>query len=221
MCKDNIYKGVFLKLNCYCHNCKNNFLSNWASIQGGRSCPICAGKQVVYETSLEYLRPDLVKEFLYSENEKTPNKLTKGSHENVYWQCLICEHKWWAKVSTRMNGKGCPKCKESKGEKEIARFLNENNIKFERQYKFNDCKNKQKLPFDFYLPDYNVCIEFQGLQHFREMGYFGGKEKLERTKLTDEIKEKYCHLNNIHLLKISYLDIKNIDNILKNFLNIK
>ncbi len=61
----------------------------------------------------------------------------------------------------------------SHGEFYIKTILEENNIKFEPQYKFDNCKNKFKLPFDFYLPDYNMCIEYDGLQHYRPIERFG------------------------------------------------
>lgn len=64
------------------------------------------------------------------------------------------------------NGNGCPKCKCSKGESRIIKYLEHNDIKYFDQYKFKECKNKNELPFDFYLPKHNICIEYDGRQHF-------------------------------------------------------
>ena len=88
-------------------------------------------------------------------------------------------------------------CKESKGELTIRLHLQDNNIKFISQHKFNDCKNINKLSFDFYLPDKNLCIEFDGRQHFASYNYFGGKSAYEKVVLRDKI-------NNIFLLRINY-----------------
>lgn len=74
-----------------------------------------------------------------------------------------------------ISGQGCPVCNESKGEKEIRNWLIKNNIKFESQKKFDGCKNKNHLPFDFYLPEHNICIEFNGTQHYKMSTYFGQK----------------------------------------------
>ena len=101
---------------------------------------------------------------------------------------------------------GCQICNESKGEKEITNILCDNNIKHIKQKTFDNCKNKHKLPFDFYLPDYNICIEFDGRQHFESVLDFGGDEQLKKTQQNDKIKNNYCKENNIKLLRIKYSD---------------
>lgn len=103
-------------------------------------------------------------------------------------------------------GNGCPICKESKGEAQIAKWLDENGIKYIRQHRFPDCKFKLPLPFDFYLPEHNTCIEYQGIQHFKPRSKFGGVKEFEKTKERDMIKVKYCDEKGISLLVISYLD---------------
>jgi len=77
---------------------------------------------------------------------------------------------------------GCPHCGESHGEKIISEILFKNNIKFERQKTFDDCRNKNLLPFDFYLSDLNICVEYDGMQHFKSVEYFGGDKILEYIK---------------------------------------
>ena len=102
-------------------------------------------------------------------------------------------------------GHGCPHCKESNGEKEIIKYFKLYNISYIRQKKFDDCKGiKNKLPFDFYLPDYNICIEFDGIQHFKPLKFFGGKKTFVERQKTDSIKNIYCKQNNITLLRIKY-----------------
>ena len=101
---------------------------------------------------------------------------------------------------------GCPMCNESKGEKEIQKILKLNNIKFEYQKTFNDCKFKQSLKFDFYLSDYNMCIEFDGKQHFEKYRFEKNNEKLKLRQLRDKIKNNYCKINNIKLIRNKYND---------------
>lgn len=103
-----------------------------------------------------------------------------------------------------IKGIGCPYCCESKGEKEIRYFLISNNIKFKQNKRFNKCKDKKTLPFDFYLSDYNICIEYDGIQHFESIEYWGGKNKLLTQKKRDQIKTNYCLQNNIKLIRIKY-----------------
>lgn len=108
--------------------------------------------------------------------------------------------------NNHLNGNGCSKCSISKGESEILSFLEENNIKYISQYKFDGCKNINHLLFDFYLPDYNACIEYNGRQHYEVVDYFGGMETLNKQKINDDIKVKYCIDNKIKLLIIKYTD---------------
>ncbi len=118
-----------------------------------------------------------------------------------------------------LQGKGCPGCRESKGEKIIIKCLNDLKINCHKQFKFKDCKNKKQLPFDFYLPEYNLCIEYDGRQHFIPIDKWGGQDNLERIKQNDQIKTQYCIDNNIKLLRISYQEFKNIENILEQTIN--
>jgi len=83
------------------------------------------------------------------------------------------------KPHNHLNGNGCPKCNESKGEKEIRLFLNNKNINFINQKSFDDCRDVLPLPFDFYLPEYNTCIEYDGIQHFEIVENWGGEDGLK------------------------------------------
>lgn len=103
-------------------------------------------------------------------------------------------------------GNGCPHCKESKGEKIIRSILLDSNINFIAQHKFSDCKHYRVLPFDFYLPNNNVCIEFDGEQHFEPIKCFGGDKRFTKQKVIDTIKTNYCKKNNIKLIRIPYYE---------------
>jgi len=101
-------------------------------------------------------------------------------------------------------GKGCILCNRSKGEIKIKLLLDKHNIIYDIEKTFNDCRNKNKLRFDFYLPKYNLLIEYDGFHHFNEIDGFGGKEKLLYTQKLDKIKNEYCLNNNIRLIRIKY-----------------
>jgi len=83
-------------------------------------------------------------------------------------------------------------------------------INFTQQKKFKECKDKKVLPFDFYLNDLNICIEFDGKHHFCKYEYWGGNSKLEYTQKHDQIKNIYCKENKIKLIRIKYNE--NINN---------
>lgn len=116
--------------------------------------------------------------------------------------------------SAHLRGQGCPSCRESFGEKKIAKFLDNNNILFEREKKFEGCKNESHLRFDFYLPNMRTCIEFDGIQHFEPLTFFGGVESFYKLQKKDKIKNNYCEDNYINLIRIRYDQLDNIEQIL-------
>lgn len=107
----------------------------------------------------------------------------------------------------------------SNGEMKIFNFLKEYHVEFIEQKRFDDCKDTYCLPFDFYLPDYNTCIEYDGAQHFYPVEHFGGIESFNALKRHDEIKNNFCFANNINLVRIPYTNFDNIDEILSQILN--
>ena len=86
----------------------------------------------------------------------------------------------------------------------IRKVLVENNIEFEEHKIFPECRNVLPLPFDFYLPDFNLLIEFDGIQHFKAIERFGGEDYLQKLKLHDKIKTDFAKKKNIDLMRIPY-----------------
>lgn len=123
--------------------------------------------------------------------------------------------KFTQEANAHKRGQGCPHCCTSKGELAVKSYLELNNIKFEQQKTFPSCIHKSALKFDFYLPDFNTCIEFQGRQHFEPVDYFGGEEIFKDLILRDEIKSNYCKNNYIELICLS--DISEIESELSKF----
>jgi len=110
--------------------------------------------------------------------------------------------------NTHLGGAGCPKCMESLGERRIARMLEVLKINHESQKKFSDCVDKRPLRFDFWLPDFNVLIEYDGPQHFESKEYFGGKCNFESTIRRDRIKSCYAQKKKIRLIRVKYTETK-------------
>ena len=115
---------------------------------------------------------------------------------------------------------GCYMCNDSKGEKIICSYLDQYNIEYIRQHRFNDCRFKRPLPFDFYLPKMNMCIEFDGEQHFIPKKNWNGDLGFSSTKRNDKIKDTYCINNKIKLLRIKYTNFEKIEDILIKFLEL-
>jgi Zn finger protein HypA/HybF involved in hydrogenase expression len=112
-------------------------------------------------------------------------------------------------------GCNCPKCNSSKGEIEIRKYLKIYDIKFIEQKRFNECRNKKPLPFDFYLPNYNICIEYDGIQHYIPIR---GDKFLQIVIKHDNIKNEFCKNKNIELIRIPYTE-NNIESIIKTIKN--
>jgi len=107
-------------------------------------------------------------------------------------------------ANSHLKGNGCPCCKTSKGESAVKRFLVDNNILFKQQKTFKECRYKLPLPFDFYIPKHNICIEYDGKQHSTPIKLFGGQRGFELIQLKDKIKTDYCKNNNISLIRVRY-----------------
>jgi hypothetical protein len=101
-------------------------------------------------------------------------------------------------------GSGCKKCSQSNGEKLVSYILNDLKLKFKTEFKFDDCFSKKELKFDFYIPSINLCIEYNGLQHYKPVDFFGGEIYYKGIVMRDNIKKEYCIKNNIKLLIIKY-----------------
>ena len=87
---------------------------------------------------------------------------------------------------------------------------------FNVEHSFIDCVYKHSLKFDCYLYEKNICIEYDGIQHFEPIEYFGGTEVFNETILRDSIKNRYCEQNSIKLIRIPYWDFDNIEKIITN-----
>ena len=124
----------------------------------------------------------------------------KNIYSNIKVKCKFCGKINYKPAYRIIYGK-CFYCNESQGERAVRLYLEKNKIRYIQEYTFKDCKYKKELPFDFYLPDYNTVIEYQGEQHFREILFF---EKLEDRQLKDKIKREYCIKNGIREIEIKY-----------------
>jgi very-short-patch-repair endonuclease len=189
-----------------------------------RNCPSCK-KTIISNTKKSSLEEflnnaQLVHEFKYDYSKFV---YTKSQIKSIV-TCPI-HGDWLQSPNNHLRGRGCPKCKSSKGEQLVRHFLKQSNYKFEEQKKFKDCRNthtNRLLFFDFYLPDHNMCIEFDGEQHFNPKSFGSDRSietkqrNLEIIQTRDKIKDEYCISNGIHLLRISYKEMYHIDSILFN-----
>lgn len=150
----------------------------------------------------------------------------KGKDQkNSYWLCeCSCGRRQIISYTNLVKNKtfSCGCVKKSKGEQLICRYLEEMEINYQEQYSPNDLRSYCNFPlfFDFYLPDFQIFIEYQGQQHYESTGFPGGKERFERQIKNDEIKRKYCKEKKYILFEIPYTDYEKINKeYLQNLIN--
>lgn len=168
-------------------------------VLNGYSCGVCSHQANYGEKGFIKRLEDLVG----SEYELRSSYIDSKTPVNLYHnRCGYSD--WWVLPLNFFRGARCPKCNASAGELMIMNVLDRLNIHYVYQKRFDDCRAKQPLPFDFFLPNYALCIEYDGEQHFRQVSYFGGVKGLKGRQDHDHIKNKYCKENHIKLIRITY-----------------
>lgn len=159
---------------------------------------------------------DIVNDLLLTGKYRTPG------YKHYNYCCIKDGYVGAIREDHLSHGHGCPVCSNSIGEKSVINYLSKHNIDFLPQHSFDDCVYKNQLHFDFYLPDLNVCIEYDGIQHFEPVDFAGkgeewAKEHFHYTILRDEVKNNYCKNNNIPLCRIKYT--QDVEKTLNDFFN--
>jgi len=220
-------KYNFLELANKIHNNKYEYLSDYISFKKPIEifCPI--HQKVFYQTPQVHLRgsgctecgrksigdnrrhntDDFIKKSKEKHGDKYDYSKADYKGDDIKVDIICSKHGDFSqRPGHHKEGAGCPSCRESKGEANIAKYLDSISVKYIRGKKFDDCLGvgNRRLPFDFYLPDYNICIEYDGEQHFMPVSVYGGEEKFKKQQINDRIKNEYCEKNGIELLRISY-----------------
>jgi len=217
------YKNNKSKIPIICHHHGLFFQRPDMHLQG-KKCKYCAHRS--FSLSVNELIERI--HVIYPQYDCSLIKNYKNNKTKVP---IICPNHgiFYIKPNAILSKQGCPICKTSKGELIIFNFLTKYNIPFKPEYRFLKCRsilyNKTTLPFDFYLPEHNICIEFDGRQHFEIVNFGFSKRKridlidnLNRLQMNDKIKNDFCLQNNIKLIRIPYWEIKSIENILTDYL---
>lgn len=175
---ENIHKPILII--CPIHG---EFYQSPAAHMSGFDCNECGQEKVGIKKTLT------MKEFLARAKERHGNRydysavVYKKSNEKIKIKCKIHEYFFQIPASHLM-GNGCPKC-AFKGEGRIAEYLIKNSVLY-REYKIQNRK------YDFYLPEYNLLIERDGEQHYKNVPHFKGTNKKLEKDLTYQIKnDKY------------------------------
>ena len=206
------YNNTDSKMNCVCKICGHKWVSSPHRLLRGDGCANCKG--LVRKTTAQ---------FIEELKEINPDIEVIGEYKNnktnIECLCKKCNNTWSPTPHSLLGKKsGCPVCAESKGEKRVEKFLLSHNLEFQRQVKFDDLLgiNNGLLSYDFYLPKYNLLIEYQGEFHDGKIksGYNKNYDFSIRQE-HDERKYQYAKYKKINLLEIWYYDFDNIESILE------
>lgn len=213
------YKHAHANVECFCkkHNKKYKTLATNIGILN-RLCPACQKEHINIDL-LNKRKERFLKNAKLKHNNKYTYNLSNFYNGKSYVEIVCPTHgvfKQKAHIHVDGAGSGCQTCSSSRGEERIKYFLDNNNINYTFQYSITI--NNSKHYYDFYVPSKNYIIEFNGLQHYKPILYFGGQKAFKYTITRDKIKINYCKEKQINLLIISYYDIQNIDTILEHVL---
>lgn len=199
--KSSLQKISVLHLKCGClyKVLPTNFLN-------GHRCPICSKRLKEQKFQLRISK--------MGDNKYIPLQPYQGTQQKMLMLHKTCGRKYYVQPGQFFIGCRCPFCRASKGEKAVAKYLEDNEMKFDRQFIINDCKDKLPLPFDFAVfnkdKSINCLIEYQGAQHFinpfeykKEKGPFNTQNILN-TQKHDAMKLQYCKDHGIKLIRINH-----------------
>ena len=199
--------------------CKEHGLFNQNAYHhlSGHGCPSCTGTRTTQQFIEKAKR-------IHSNNYDYSLVDYVGAHIKVK---IICPTHgiFEQEPSNHIHSVGCPSCNSSKGEVKVRCALESLGVKYEPQYRTNECRNIFKLPFDFAIFHDNrlACIEYQGQQHYIKTNFNGKltEEKmgsnLASIQLRDNIKKQYCLDNNIPLLVLKYTQDRSMNDRIKTF----
>jgi hypothetical protein len=204
------YQGAFVNVIIFCKICIRDFIQLPSNHLAKQGCPYCGGS---HKSNTEEF---IEKAIALNGNEFDYSKVAyKDNKTKVIIICNTCKNEFLQKPNNHLNGRGCPNCNKSKGEKAIQKLLEMNNISFSPQIIFDKLLGNGggNLRFDFGVFEQDsllFLLEYQGQQHFKP---WGQTEELIRasncTQAHDKLKVIYCEEKNIPLEFINYdQDIK-------------
>lgn len=180
-------------------------------------CPLCRNKGIASSQSVPY--EDYVRKArsVHGDNYSYPKegyRTGRGAKIDI-----ICpKHGMFSQnAAAHLAGQGCPMCRESRGERKVAKWLDLYNVDYEHQYKIypdSQLFSSNVLRVDFYLPKHNVIIEYNGIQHYILQKYWQTEERFADQQDRDRRVREYCKRNKIILIEIPYTELDNINKIL-------
>lgn len=200
------YKSAKTKIIIICSK-HGNFMQTPDNHLQGKECLKCSNEKNAFNQTKTL--SEFIKESIKIHGNAYSYVNSKYIHNKEKIEIICPTHgSFFQMPYNHLQGKGCKLCSnKSKKEEIIESILKSKNINYVREKTFDCCvnpKTKTKLRFDFYLPEHNLCIEYDGKQHFEPIKIWGGDKALQQNKYKDSIKNKFCKSNNVKLIRINY-----------------
>ena len=195
------YVNNYTKIRVKHNKCGNVYEVQPSSFIRGKRCPYCAGLAKKTDKQFKHEVFNLVNnDYTFLDkyvNNKTKLRVKHNGCGNVYE----------VQPNSFLSGKRCPYCNQTpKGETFISKILDNLNINYEYQKTFDDLRDSQPLSYDFYIPDQNILIEYQGLQHYQPIDYFGGDDRFISQQKHDKMKLDYAKEHGYNLITVPYTE---------------
>lgn len=218
----NQYKSGKTKLKFQCPICNNIFIRKCNSVINGKQihCRICA-----YKVTGLKLTKDI--ETVITQLKEKGFQYISG-YVNLTTKCTVKCHcgkifKTYPRYIISGWTKSCG-CLISNGENIISSTLDRYQIAYAQQKTYNGLYGTGNglLKFDFYLPNHNTCIEYNGEQHYQPIDFSSRKDKYKQAQIKfskvkqhDKLKRDFCKANDIKLIVIKYTQLDQIEEILR------
>lgn len=195
------YRGNRFKLRVKHNKCGYTYTVAPYSFLNGSRCPYCY-IEAERKTNSQFRQEvyDLVgDEYTFLDSYINTYTKIKVKHNR-------CSNVYEVQPYAFLHGNRCPYCNSPKGEVTINKILKSLGIKYEYQKTFDDLRDSQPLSYDFYIPDQNILIEYQGIQHYEPIDYFGGEARFKLQQQHDKMKSDYAKSHHYNLIAVPYTE---------------
>ena len=211
------YMGVDTPTRFQCKICKYEFTTTPSKLlsteYGCRQC---------HHNSMKLSNIDFIDRLSKIHPNIIPVEKYDNNNVKIKYYCKQCCEYHYATPANLLSGYGCPTCNASKGEKKCKEILDNIDILYKPQFIFSDLVGigGGNLRFDFGIlnKQFNLIglIEYDGEFHYKKMYENDGYENIQ---IHDKLKNDYCNINNIPLLRIPYWQYKDMEKLIYTFVS--
>ena len=174
-----VFKGTKDKyfFDCKCGHTFKSCLGSISAKNKNSWCPYCSAHAIILcddEDCQRCFKNSFAShpraKYWSTKNELTPRQVFKSTPSKYVFDCPDCNNEYTANLGNISGGGTWCNCLLNKTETKLFNFLSSNySCLIEKQKKFNWCRDKKELPFDFCIEEYNLLIELDGIQHFEQV----------------------------------------------------